>query len=747
MEGIKLTTPNWYAVFKAEYFTTTANFRKYRKWIPIYFVGGILFFSFLIRALIDFIRGDNIEFINPPVAQFYAIISVFTFFTLFAPIISPLGRIVYDGSAQSRREVSLSSPVKAHELLYGNLLSNMVFFLPFYVLVGTVSLSFFIGNGVFSPLVSSFYLLSGLVLLIILGLFGGTIVTPLVFNFIANQRNDISRAIVTLFVALLLMLALPLLQGIINIVEQTGGDLGWIAYLPFTVGATIIIYGLYGTVVGLNITQAFLLLIFYNVVVIGLGYVLAERLYNVAEPSGKKIRTVEGGFQDRLYRTLAAPIPDKSTKTIFVSMMKSSFRDIEHISRLSIGLASTIFFLYALSGRGLFQDTTNFTGEIQNAVILFSLILSASTTIYIEAASFTIQHKSMLSLIKSSPKATRRFVLAKIMQMFFFQTPIFIVLLLIINYLDVSADINIISFALQLFVIIISLICFILGIYLVNPADNEEDLTNFINLLIFYSLSLFVAVFPIAQVIGGFASELQLALYFTILLLTSIVVILLGIKSLDEMNIETLSSRFQSRIKTIFTGTILTLISFNLLPLLGLSLFLVTNNLILLIVITASMPLLFPLMRFLKKPQRLEFHLNQYNLLLSLLTLTTMFISGFLATIFITFTSLQPSFVPIGLVDIPNLIILSFILIFVVVEEIFFRQYLYEYFEERNYIVTGMIVSTILFALFHFLTIFSFLNAIIGGALLIFLRYKTRSIVYPIIVHLLYNSTLFILSI
>ena len=744
-----MSVANWRAVFLAEYYTTTAKFRKFRSRLPYFFLFGVLFFSYFLRSIVQFVnRGTAIQ--QPPLDRFFAIVSIFSFFTFFAPVVSPLGRVVYDGNAQSRREVALSSPVKPHELLYGNLLSNLVFFLPFYILVGTASLSAFIGSTDINPLVSSLHIIVTLTLLVTMGLFAGTIITPLVLNFIAGQRNDVARSIVTLLVAGMLLVALPMLQFLIDTLESST-SLGLIGYLPFTLASSIIVYALYGEVVATSVPLSYALLTVYTLATILLGYMIAEKLYTINENTMIKAR--KGGFSvDTAVRIVARPIPSTSVREMFIALVKSSLRDIEHMARLTIGLAGTVFFIYALSPQGLFRGQRIATAGLERAAVLFSLILSASMTIYIEAAAFLVQHRDMLALIKSAPDAPRKFMLAKLLQMIFIQSPLFIIMLLLLRVLNFSADLNLPLISVQIVLLIFCMTAIVLGIFLLNPADNEEDITNLINLIIFFSVSILIASFPIAQVLGFSPGFLSTIIYYVVIVSFSVFMFLVGVKALEELDLETLSSDFSRKVSTAFLAGIIALSSWNLLPLPAYLIYFSYPNPYLLILLTVIAPLIIPgvywknngMKDFARVPtfRDVLISIGSYLVLLSIGSLLL-----YLASLSTNFSAPSILGILLGLgVDIRLVIV--YIFISVTVEELFFRGYLIDFLDQQHlrerYVI---ITSAVVFALFHILSIISFLFAIVGGIILALLRKKSRSLVLPIVVHLSYNLTLILIGI
>jgi membrane protease YdiL (CAAX protease family) len=85
-----------------------------------------------------------------------------------------------------------------------------------------------------------------------------------------------------------------------------------------------------------------------------------------------------------------------------------------------------------------------------------------------------------------------------------------------------------------------------------------------------------------------------------------------------------------------------------------------------------------------------------------------------------------------------------------VLEEIFFRRILFGLFRQHDYIKTGIIVSSLLFALAHFSTfikmgVFYFIGYFFAGLILALIYHKTNTILTSIIAHVLINTTVFLM--
>ncbi len=737
-----MRTKRWLAVFKAEYFTTTARFRSIRKWIPISFISGVLFFSFFIRIVINYLNRNELigEQTAPPIGDFFAIISMFSFFTFIGPFVSPLGRSVYDGSAQSRREVAMASPIKPLEILVGNSLANLVFFLPFYILVGTFSLLPFTGISNQPVWKSTFFIFLGLFLLILLGLIAGTLLTPILFRFVAKRKTEVARAFVTLMISLVMMTALPFLRMLLDLADK-GADLGIFAYLPFILASTLIVYGIYGIEIGLNITYASILLITMISGLIFFGGIFASRLYDWEDISSTTVTTVNKSRPKKIFEKVIQIIPDQSIRIVFRNLLYSSLRDIENLSRLTMGIAVTIFMLFAFSKEGLFRQSQQFNGDIENGILLFTLIVSGSTIVFIEAANFTVQQKSFLEVIKSAPNGPRKFVIAKFLQLVTLEVPIFATILIILAFMEYAPILDLAKISVILAVVIISLTACVMGIFLINPSDNEEDLTNFINLIIFYGLSFSIAVVPVTSIVRNTEINLDIVRFLVIILIFGGIFLVIGMISLEEMDLETLSGPLSEKIRTFFLAFIITIAGWIVLPSFSSIYFFLTNDNTGQFLITTFTTLIIPFFYFRQKGIE-RGRISKRNIVYAGLALLLQIVTASILLI-----ALAPYIQTLNFPDIqkfPISFAVLFVLISTISEELFFREFLFRFLKEKSSRLMAIVGSSVLFAMLHPLSIVSLVNAFIAGLIFSTLREKTGSVYFPIAIHIAYN--LFILS-
>jgi len=83
------------------------------------------------------------------------------------------------------------------------------------------------------------------------------------------------------------------------------------------------------------------------------------------------------------------------------------------------------------------------------------------------------------------------------------------------------------------------------------------------------------------------------------------------------------------------------------------------------------------------------------------------------------------------------------LVISVLLEEFMFRGFLVSYGSRLLSHKEIAILTTTIFALMHLILFISFLNALVQGLLLIWLRFRTESVKYPMLAHLFYNIIIF----
>ena len=559
-------------------------------------------------------------------------------------------------------------------------------------------------------------------------------------------KSNVGRAIVTLGIAFMLVTSLPLFRYLIDN-GQNGNNHLPIFFLPFTIAASIIIYTLYDVRIGLSLVWGFVILFLYLGIILLISNKLSDWLYGIGEEEMTSSQSKQSAFSSKFARVSTFAIPSKYRLTTQI-IFQASLRDIEQISRLSIGIAVTIFMVFAFSGQGLFENTAGFTTEIQAAFTIMAIVSSAGTLIFIETSAFIVQHRSLLEIIKSSPMGPRKFIVSKVFQVNLIILPLFgLFLILIVPLGFLSIKITLLIFPIVM-IILNSLISICLCIYLINPIDNEEDIANFINLIVFYVFVFTIVLVPLTFVLGGYHIKWYLiVVYLGILISISQLSIALSVKLLDQMNVENLRSILSDKINHGAKTILWVFIGWNILPIFVLPILLITRNVFILLLYTDLIILVIPIVKYRQGKLNWPFSDNKSsseNLKFTALMLLIMFLTSFI----ILLVGIQTRSTASGfsfLTSFDKIQVYLFLIIQVVVEETFFRWFLYDYAKEKLNLWTSRILTSVLFGLLHFLSLVSFVNAIIQGIWLTIIRDRTKSIGYPIIAHILFNFLVFYL--
>ncbi|MHA6280332.1 lysostaphin resistance A-like protein [Salinimicrobium sp. CAU 1759] len=84
--------------------------------------------------------------------------------------------------------------------------------------------------------------------------------------------------------------------------------------------------------------------------------------------------------------------------------------------------------------------------------------------------------------------------------------------------------------------------------------------------------------------------------------------------------------------------------------------------------------------------------------------------------------------------------VITALLVAPVLEELFFRKFLFQKLLLKNGFLTGIIISSFLFSLIHWETPLNLIPAFSFGLISAFIYYRTRNVIYCIILHFLYNG-------
>jgi membrane protease YdiL (CAAX protease family) len=415
-----------------------------------------------------------------------------------------------------------------------------------------------------------------------------------------------------------------------------------------------------------------------------------------------------------------------------------------------------------IQNNSIAQDYQEMVEVVYTALIFLSLISASSTLIYLEVIHFSIDSKEFFPLLLGIPHAIPRTVLSKWIEINLIGIPLTITSAIITDFFKILPY-TFIETAVIIYITLFGFSGILLGIFILNPAQEEQDIAILINGLVFF---VFVFIFDllfmtVVLFTKRFDVSPQIYMISIGIFINSVglIFLALGIYNLEEYDLGASRGPLTQPIQTLgrIIGSIIIIWG---LPLILFALiFLITFNLFLAIIgYYGFILLVIYLPNRLKWNQRLKGMLDkQYwvnSLAISPLIVILLLCSFIFNLILLNLNNdrqvnsqLQSILVQI----LQNDYIVIFIIISLIfgsfIEELFFRGWLFQQFEKGGYSSRSSIILTALFFGFMHapLSIISFINAFILGLIFTSAYAKYRSLIMVASSHALYNIILLIL--
>jgi hypothetical protein len=244
------------------------------------------------------------------------------------------------------------------------------------------------------------------------------------------RGKDFANAL-ALLLGFVLVLPLVGLQLAANVVAEI---LGWNIFLvmPFTwsadllTGSAIIFNGVGYTVnlsavLSLDFMIVILLQSVFAVGVLAIGISAADRLFTLGA-GARTESVVSSGKNNILLRGLRRVIPG-SFGILLVTTMKDFGRKAQNISRLSIMVVMAVVAPILLSVRGGYMPSEV---DLRSILVMMGLAFAILGGVSFGGVAF-LDSKDQLWMIKTAPRGTQRFMLARIVQAFLFILPVVLV--------------------------------------------------------------------------------------------------------------------------------------------------------------------------------------------------------------------------------------------------------------------------------------------------------------------------------
>lgn len=495
-----LPTFGWYPIFRAEYYSLTSRFRSSRRVLPFLLSGGVVFLLMLVFLLLEEsvrlleVSGGSTDDLVGDFKLVFLTLLFVSFVSFFLPISLPMSRLTGEGGSL---DPLLDTPVRPQDFFVGVFLAEYVLINP--VLAGLGTGSVIVMTRVTTGFASEWFMLGIPLLAFVLfsvntalGLWMGLFLS----RFLGRSSTRVQvRSALTVATAVLSLTLLLLVDRVTTAgVEATLTDL-WVWLLPPTYGV-VVLAGLFGS--GIPSLQAMMLPATAGLLLVVVVVILATLLWL------HRWGTLEPAETAWVIRLTVSPESRTRLPFYFRVMLWRFFRDPENIARLVLATVFTVVVLYlmgaffdpqTLAGANLPSATLGQVVEVlYNSLTFLSLVAAASTILFLEASYFSVDSREFLPLLLGIPEAIPRYVTAKWGQTILVGAPLAVVA-------SVGAELSgklpfsFVETVVVIFVALVGLSGILLGLFVLNPAADEQDVTILVNAVVFFS---FVFVFDFA---------------------------------------------------------------------------------------------------------------------------------------------------------------------------------------------------------------------------------------------------------
>ncbi|MCK5403382.1 hypothetical protein KAI60_04640, partial [Candidatus Bathyarchaeota archaeon] len=410
--------PKWLIVARNEYRIHTSRIRRIRPYF-LYLIAVLLlvYVGFIAPALANLFIEDFLALLLSQAAVGMVQIILFLIFIYF--MIIPITQTLKEVQAR-HLEVFLSAPIKPSDVLLGEFMGQM----PFYVIFVTVVTGFF--TAALNPLK-----LGTIQIVIIITIFVFTFLSASwIGNVIAAilrtklgktaQGRDIGRAL-ALFIALPLVALIYVIQyaGLFEILadpEKSGIIKALLDLLPSSWGAKVIVEFASNpgniSVIGFeSLTRLGGLLIFFISIIV-LGIKVTNHVYSLEHTTFTASRArPEGVF----YKTIKYIGGGKAFGTLLVTIFKDYSRRLENLSKIAY-IVGVIVMTNMFIGRPELSNNSTNGSELGPIIPLLMIQFMLPVLAVFVAGEVTLRGKENLFIYRKTPFGVERFVKAKLMQ-------------------------------------------------------------------------------------------------------------------------------------------------------------------------------------------------------------------------------------------------------------------------------------------------------------------------------------------
>jgi hypothetical protein len=519
-------------IAKTEYRLTTSRIRGFRPYLPYGIIAGIMIWVFWIAPSIIDMFSDDIEaiFLSQVAVAMIQILLLMIFMMLVTfPLASTLQEVKTE-----QLELVLSSPIKPRDLLIGEFLGLVPFYVIFAGLFGGLFTAALVPLGL--DVIQVLIILFIFFLIFSSALWIGTVTAILLRTVLAKspRGNDIGKGLAMLVVIPPIFIIYALVGGYMDALQNPEtAELvqNILTYFPSSWGSGVIVEfaknpGNILTVSSGAVMQFFgLILFFVGSLWIGGSNLVSKRAYNL-EPS--TFSASKASPNSRFYSIIKRIGGGGSTGVLLSSSFKSFFRTVKNLTKIAYVLALvTAIMIFLL-------DDANGGNMPYVATLVMTNLLSAFAT-----SDITLQGKENLLIFKQTPSSSYRLVKIKLVQNLLIVIPLTSIASIFVTSraIDSTTEMILTNLGLNLITSVV-IVVFYLGLYLFNPVWDEKSFANPINI----QIGVFAIIMSFVFLMIGFGIVLNLGYWIAALAhsglvgILGIILLFLGIKNLNKLD-------------------------------------------------------------------------------------------------------------------------------------------------------------------------------------------------------------------
>lgn len=730
----------------------TSRFPKYRKWIPLALLAGsaiiVTLFALLSSVLTSTFQlgnsnGLESEWIERRFDFFFLVVFMLCFLSLFLPLLVPMARVE---TALGQMDVVLQTPLRLRDFVLGLFFANLTIIVPVVVTFETAVLLVIRLQTGSVPLLAAFVTFCLLFLLSAMGLLVGVFVATVMLRLELGGGRVLGNLLFGSACLFLLFVADQTIKhGYQHVQDQLYFKLSPIGWVTVAIAEV-----LFSVRLSLTFQDSILLLL------VGSAFLLAGLLLfsNRIELEAQK---------NARSSSFAFPLP-QVIPLRFRILNNRFFRDAESLSRIFLALSFSVVLLYLLTSGLLPTNTIDDPDQremIEDFMVFFALISCSATMVYIEASYFSIDSMEILPTLLSIPNGPKILAREKLRHSWGMLLPISALVIVIALFLKADLPYSPIIMWILLYGLSVGLTGIVIGIALINPISDEEDLTNLANSVAFFAMiALIEILFLLTRATFGGGSKslfrglVAVLFQITVVIVLGLVIFRWGAENFEGFDLGEGTGPYTVRFRILGLFGAMFVLCWVFPPFVVFAFLAISREPILLGFLFYGASLL-PLLLVTRQTWWKDFR-GTPNTIRPLLLIFSIFggvllaLGWLLGIGLITMMGIKllppNSFTTISKPRLtPMLLILGslFLILGVLTEELFFRKFALELLNPAFSRRKAAILSAIAFALMHIsLSLISFLSALTLGIILAVLYLKTRNLMYPVLLHLFYNLVL-----